>query len=106
MSPSHQIAFEHTTDHQDRTVLSVIGSVDLKTGPVLRDRIERTAEPGETLVLDLERVTFMDSPGLGTLIYCDRIQRERLGRLVMRNPTAPVRELFDTVRLANVIEIE
>ena len=57
-------------------------------------------------MIDLRLVTFMDSPGLGTLIYCDRMQRERGGHLVLKDPTGPVRELFEIVHLANVVELE
>jgi len=106
MHTSHQIAFELTMDEQGRKVLRTIGDVDLQTGPVLRNQIKSATEPGESLVIDLRQVTFMDSPGLGTLIYCDRLQRERGGRLVLKNPIGMVRDLFDVVRLATVIEIE
>ncbi len=102
----HQIAFELTTDEQGRKVLRAIGDVDLQTAQALRQHITRTAEPGESLVIDLRQVTFMDSPGLGTLIYCDRLQRQRGGHLVLRSPVGMVRDLFEVVHLANVLEIE
>jgi anti-sigma B factor antagonist len=103
---SHHIDIELGSDDRGRRVLVASGDVDLTTAQVLRRRIELTAEPGEDLVIDLRRVTYMDSPGLGTLIYCDRVQRERGGRLVLKDPSGPVRELFEVVRLASVIEVE
>jgi anti-sigma B factor antagonist len=103
---SHQITFELTTDDQLRTVLRPIGDLDLQTGPSLRRQIDRSSEPGKTLVIDLRQVGFMDSPGLGTLISCDRRQRERGGRLVLTNAVGPVWDLFELVRLGDVIEIE
>jgi anti-anti-sigma factor len=87
-------------------VLVARGDVDLQTAPTLRDRIANLSVPGETLVLDLRGVAFMDSPGLGTVVYCDRLQRERGSRLVLRGPTGPVRELLDMVRIADVIDVE
>ena len=102
----HQIVLDVETDEQGRTVLVARGDVDLQTAPTLRDRIEKLSSPGETLVIDLRHVTFMDSPGLGTLVYCDRLQRERGSRLVLRSPAGPVRELLDMVQIANVIEVE
>jgi anti-anti-sigma factor len=104
--PSHQIAIDEATDAQGRKVLVAVGDVDLQTAPELRRYIERAAEPGEDLVIDLRQVTFIDSPGLGTLIHCDRVRRERGGRLVLKDPSGPVRDLFDMVRLADVLEIE
>jgi len=104
--PSHQIAIDLATDEQGRKVLVAVGDVDLQTAPELRRYIERAAEPGEDLVIDLRQVTFIDSPGLGTLIHCDRVRRERGGRLVLKDPSGPVRDLFDLVRLADVLEVE
>lgn len=102
----HHIDLDVETDEQGRTVLVARGDVDLQTAPTLRDRIEKLSSPGETLVIDLRHVTFMDSPGLGTLVYCDRLQRERGSRLVLRSPAGPVRELLEMVQIANVIEVE
>jgi len=106
MPPTHQISIAVATDDQGRTVLVTSGDLDLQTAPELRRRIERAAGPGEDLVIDLRQVTFIDSPGLGTLIHCDRVRRERGGHLVLRDPSPPVRDLFNVVRLADVIEIE
>ena len=106
MNTKHQIAFEVTTDPEGRTVISASGRVDLQTGPKLRRQVDELARPGQTLVIDLRDVSYMDSPGLGTIIYCDRLQRERGGRLVVKNPNGEVRELFDVVQLANIIAIE
>jgi anti-sigma B factor antagonist len=106
MRSSHHIDIEVRTDEQGRKVIDAIGDVDLQTAPILRHRIETVAQPGEDLVIDLRRVAFMDSPGLGMLIHCDRVQRQRGGHLVLKGPTGPVRELFDIVRLGSVVEIE
>ena len=106
MPPTHHLVVDLATDEQGRKVLVTSGDIDLQTAPLLRRHIDRAAEPGEDLVIDLRQVTFIDSPGLGTLIHCDRVRRERGGQLVLRDPSGPVRDLFEVVRLANVIEIE
>ena len=105
-STHHHIDIELTSDDRGRKVMAVTGDIDLQTSALLRRRIQTVSEPGEDLVIDLRQVAFMDSPGLGVLIYCDRLQRERGGHLVLRNPTGAVRDLFEVVRLANVIELE
>ena len=106
MPSSHQITIDVSTDDQGRKVLVTSGDLDLQTAPELRRHIDRAAEPGEDLVIDLHQITFIDSPGLGTLIHCDRVRRERGGHLVLRDPSPTVRDLFEVVRLADVIEIE
>jgi anti-anti-sigma factor len=106
MPTSHHIDIDSAIDDQGRKVLVARGDVDLQTAQVLRRHIDRAALPGEELVIDLRQVSFIDSPGLGTLIYCDRVRRERGGRLVLKDASGPVRDLFEMVRLANVIELE
>ena len=106
MNTKHQIAFEVTTDPEGRTVLTASGRIDLRTAPKVRRQVDQLARPGQTLVIDLRDVSYMDSPGLGTIIYCDRLQRESGGQLVVKNPTGEVRELFDVVQLASLIAIE
>ena len=103
---NHQIKIDLATDDRGRKVLVASGDIDLQTAPTFRRQIERAVEPGELLVIDLRQVTFMDSPGLGTLVYCDRLQRERGGQLVLKDPSGPVRELLDMVGLAEIIDIE
>ena len=106
MPTSHHIIIDLAIDEQGRKVLVASGDIDLRTAPELRRRIELAAEPGEELVIDLRGVTFMDSPGLGTLIHCDRVRRKRGGHLVLKGASGDVRDLFEVVHLAGVIEVE
>ena len=103
---SHQITFEVTTDPKGRDVLAATGEVDLLTAPELRRRIEQLAEPGKTLVIDLRDVTHMDSPGLGTIIHCDQVQRDQGGDLIMKNASGDVRALLDVVHPTHPFTIE
>ena len=57
-------------------VLVVSGVLDMATAPALRDRLTVATEDGPTaLVVDLRRVTFMDSVGLASILHA----RSRLG---------------------------
>ena len=59
----------NTRTHGDRTVLEVAGEVDVYTGPTLRDRISDLLDTGShQLVIDLGKVDFIDSTGLGVLV--------------------------------------
>ncbi len=51
------------------TILSVLGEVDLATAPILDERMS-AVEAGDspTIVVDLDRVSFMDSSGLQVLL--------------------------------------
>ena len=102
----HHLEIQVIDDDTDRPVLALSGDVDLRTAPRLRDRIDAVAADATTVVIDLQEVRFMDSPGLGTLIYCHQRLAAQETELVVRAPTGPVKELFDMVRLDAIVPIE
>jgi anti-sigma B factor antagonist len=52
-----------------RTVIEVAGEIDVYTAPKLREKIAALVDEGVLhLVIDLERVEFLDSTGLGVLV--------------------------------------
>jgi anti-sigma B factor antagonist len=55
--------------HGDAVVLQVVGEVDALTTPLLTEQInEQLGNDPVTIVLDLDRVTFLGSSGLAALI--------------------------------------
>jgi anti-sigma B factor antagonist len=53
----------------DRTVVTVGGEIDVYTAPKLRDKITELVNSGHhALVIDMEKVEFLDSTGLGVLV--------------------------------------
>ncbi|MCX5584004.1 STAS domain-containing protein [Streptomyces erythrochromogenes] len=52
----------------DRTILTVSGELDMDTAPHLTAAADALDLPGQTLVLDLSTVTFIDSSGLNALL--------------------------------------
>ena len=53
----------------DNTVLEVGGEVDVYTAPRLRERLVELVEGGaRKVIVDLSRVEFLDSTGLGVLV--------------------------------------
>ena len=52
-----------------RTVVEVSGEIDVYTAPVLRERLnDLVGEGHHHLVVDMEKVDFLDSTGLGVLV--------------------------------------
>jgi anti-sigma B factor antagonist len=49
-------------------IAAVTGDVDISTVARLRECLFGLADGGETLIVDLNRVTFIDSSGLGALV--------------------------------------
>jgi anti-sigma B factor antagonist len=69
--------------HRERgfVVVAAAGEIDISTVTRLRERLFELADAGRPLIVDLERVTFIDSAGLGALIGADRRAAAHGGRL-------------------------
>jgi anti-sigma B factor antagonist len=68
----------------ERDVIDVAGEIDVYTAPALRQRLAALLDEGRAdLVVDLSRVTFMDSTGLGVLVGALKRVRGLDGRLVL-----------------------
>jgi anti-sigma B factor antagonist len=59
----------------------------------------------DKVVLDLSRLRFVDSSGLGAFISCLRKLNARGGDLKLSGMSAPVRGVFELVRMHRVFDI-
>jgi anti-sigma B factor antagonist len=57
---------------RDVVIAEVTGDIDMPTVRGLRERLFGLADGGQPLIVDLNRVTFIDSAGLGVLIGAAR----------------------------------
>jgi anti-sigma B factor antagonist len=68
----------------EHTVLEVGGEVDVYTAPRLRERLVELVEAGaRSVVVDLSRVEFLDSTGLGVLVGALKRLRAADGNLAL-----------------------
>jgi anti-sigma B factor antagonist len=91
----------------DRThVVAPSGEVDALTAPVLGGRLLGLVGQGKTsLIVDLSKVTFMDSTGIGVLINALRALGRREGRLVLVCPTERILRPFEITGLSGYLPI-
>jgi anti-sigma B factor antagonist len=84
-------------DVGEQTVVEVVGEIDVSTADVLRERLLELIDQDRTdLVIDLRRVRFMDSTGLGVLVGTLKKVRLLGGRLQL---------VIDSERLLKVFRI-
>jgi anti-sigma B factor antagonist len=62
-------------------IAAVSGDIDISTVARLRECLSGLADGGQTLIVDLNRVTFIDSAGLGALVSAARRAAARGGSL-------------------------
>lgn len=88
------------------TVVDVAGEIDLFSAPQLKERIAQLIGEGtDRLLVNLEKVGFMDSTGLGVLLGALKRVKERDGSLAIVCPPGPVHRVLTLTGLHKVFSI-
>ena len=91
-------------DHPLGVVLTLVGELDLATAPVLQERLDAALRGKAAVVIDLSRLRFIDSSGLGMLVQAERQLRESGGQLVLVRGPRAVRRPFELTCLDSHFE--
>jgi anti-sigma B factor antagonist len=88
------------------TVLDLEGRLTFTSGAELGRLVQARLAGGATqLVLNLERVSYVDSAGLGAMVEAFTKARDRAVGLTLSNPTDRTRHLLEITGLARILEI-
>lgn len=92
------------TERDSASVLAVAGEVDLQSAPHLANALEEARVAGASIVVvDLSRVDFLDSSGLGVLVTANRdIQADGASLRIVR-PRPAINKVLTLTRLTEVI---
>jgi len=94
------------TVNNQTAVVAPVGEVDLHTAPEIKQHIAALSDQGCTqIVVDLSRIDYMDSTGLGVLVGALKRLREKDGELRLVQPTPRVMRVLEITRLVNVFQI-
>jgi anti-sigma B factor antagonist len=95
--------FDISTAVQDgRQIVTPTGELDLTTVPLLDQRLIEVLPGGET-VLDLSRVSFIDSTGIALLVSISATAREHGWPLELRDPSPHVDRLITLTGVAELL---
>ncbi|MDH7570515.1 MAG: STAS domain-containing protein [Armatimonadota bacterium] len=87
-------------------VVSLAGPVDISTCEGLREVLLKLIEGGNVhLVLDMERVPYVDSAGLGVLVAARRSVGPCGGSVRIAKPSTMVQRVLEITRLTDVFGI-
>ena len=96
-----------TSEDRDGFVhVGLVGELDLSTVAKVQAelrRVEASAPP--TVVIDLSRVTFLDSTGLRCIVTADERARDAGRRMVIVRGPDPVQRVFSITRLEERLEM-
>lgn len=100
-----ELSLEHRTEGEI-TVLEVGGEVDVYTAPKLRERlVELVGEGHHNLVVDMTKVEFLDSTGLGVLVGGLKRVRAHEGTLALVCNQERILKIFRITGLTKVFPI-
>jgi anti-anti-sigma factor len=106
LSEPEDFGIDVTDDGAGVTVV-VRGELDVLTAPFLWERLEPLLPgAGQSLVLDLGGVRFLDSMGLGVIVRAQSRLRQADGQLVVRSLQEQARKVFELTGLDRTLDVE
>jgi anti-anti-sigma factor len=95
-----------TEDRNGLVHMALVGELDLSSVAKVQEELRRIeADAPSTLVVDLSKLTFLDSTGLRCIVTADERARNEGRRIVIvRGPDA-VQRVFSITRLEERLEI-
>lgn len=89
------------------TTLVLAGEIDAYTAPKLKEALlPLTQKAGVMVIVDLEKVNYMDSTGLGVFISALKSTKEYNSELKLVQLQDRVRRLFEITSLDSIITID
>ncbi len=93
---------------QDVLCIRLSGELDHHTAEELRNMVNETIERDQInhIILNLEKLAFMDSSGLGVILGRYKQIKLKNGEMVVCAISAPVKRLFEMSGLFKIINLE
>jgi stage II sporulation protein AA (anti-sigma F factor antagonist) len=85
-------------------VLTLAGEIDYDSDQTLREALDASGIPRPRIVVDLSRVTFMDSTGINLFIAAHRALTEADGWIRLAAPTESVLRTLQIVGVDTIID--
>jgi anti-sigma B factor antagonist len=95
-----------TQDLGNAVLVQVSGEVDMSNSPTVRETlIDLTNKKSQAILVDLKRVTYMDSSGIATLVEGLQETNSYGGKFRLVSLSPKVQQVFDLARLTDVFDI-
>jgi anti-anti-sigma factor len=95
-----------TEDRDGLVHVALVGELDLSTVAKVQEELRRIeASAPATLVVDLSKLTFLDSTGLRCIVTADERARAEGRRIVIVRGPDPVQRVFAITRLEERLEM-
>lgn len=94
------------TEQNEFNRIALEGEIDLYNSPDLGAALQRFLDRNaRTVYVDMQKVAYMDSSGLGVLISAANRLAKQSGRLILVRPSLAVLRLLEMTRLLGFFQI-
>lgn len=91
---------------QGLTVCHIDGEIDINSSPALKKSFDKLlSSKTPKIVINLSKVTYVDSSGLATLVEILKNMRSYGGRMRLACMSAKIKNLFEITKLEKLFEI-
>lgn len=99
------ITRENLPDNKGTIVTIECENLDAGNVKDFKEQIATVLQGSRAVLLDMSRLNFVDSSGLGALLSCLRVMNNRQGQLKLFAMAKPVQALFELVRMHRLFSI-
>ncbi len=93
-------------ENNNIVILDIEGEIDLYNAPTLKDMIKKYMnEQKYNIIINLAKVSYIDSSGIGALISSLSNLKKYQGGLKITNVRGSVKKVFELTKLTNFFEI-
>ena len=85
--------------------VSLEGRLDTTTAPQLEEELKSSLDGVTDLVIDIKDTQYISSAGLRVLLSAQKIMNKQ-GKMVVKNPSEEVKEIFDVTGFSDILTIE
>jgi anti-anti-sigma factor len=87
-------------------ILQLAGEININSLPETRSKVESfKLDQYKKVIINLEKVSFFDSSGLGYLVVLIKQQKMNQGQIAFCAPNNLVKRLLSTIRIDKYVEI-
>lgn len=95
-----------TKERKDSIAIELKGSLDIYTSLELKNQIEESCEKGtKNLIIDIEKVDYVDSSGIGTLIKGLNLSKGKDISFMIANVQPTIEKVFKVAGLLSFFTI-
>jgi anti-anti-sigma factor len=87
------------------TILHLEGRFDFGVRKTFKEAVDGVSVEGSSVVLDLEKVAFVDSSALGLLVICHQNLKNKNVSFCLVNPQTYVKQVLDLANIGKMIPI-